>query len=72
MIYDLAKKIGYATEPKGGDDKIVRLQQGQKAAKTLSGAKATKEGEITLERLAELDGEEFDKMWIELQKRGAL
>ncbi len=72
-IYELAKMRGYAGKPaeaqKGQDPDVAKmdaLEKGAKAAQTLSGSGGqTKEG-VTLEALASLSDEDFDKAWEKL------
>lgn len=69
-IYGYAKYRGYKAG--NGENRLDALQKGAAAAKSLSGSKGRTEGTITLERLAELDGEEFDKAWNEAHRKGIL
>lgn len=87
QIYDLAKQRGYkGTAPAAGADplqtqggdpnKLARLTQGMKGAKSLSGTgKAAADNPLTLERLIELadeDPDEFDKQFGVASRRGML
>jgi hypothetical protein len=63
VAYQLAETWGF--KPKSEekpDDKIVRLQQGQKASQTLSKKSAPAE-ESLLKKIEEMDDQEFDKFW---------
>ncbi len=76
LIYDYAKSRGYKPqaegEGEGDEDKLDRLKKGAKAAATLSGPKGQASTGTTLERLAELEGDEFDREWAKAQKQGLL
>ena len=73
LLYNYAKSRGYKV---GGDEnKIVRLQKGADAAKSLGGLKGGTAGEVTLQKLSELaDGDpaEFDKEWAKAKRSGLL
>lgn len=73
LIYNYAKKRGY--KGKEEDDKLTRIEEGQKAAMSLSTANGKGEGAVTLERLAELsetDPEAFDREWENARRKGIL
>lgn len=64
VIYNLAVHRGFK---KAAGNKIETLAKGQKANKSLSSAANTsQETDVSLERLAELNGEEFDKAFEKL------
>ena len=72
-IYNYAKTRGYA--PAGDDNKLERIEKGQRAAKTLAGPGSKGEGAMSLERLADLydsDPAAFDKEWEKARRRGLL
>lgn len=70
-MYELAKMRGYATKsqekPAGGPDeeRLKRISSGKQASRSLPPGGKSKE-EVSLESLAELSGEEFDKAWEKL------
>ena len=71
-LYELAKSRGY--KPKQSEeDKLTRLAETEKATSPIAntggeGGKAP----VTLARLAELNGDEFDKAWAKAQAAGQL
>lgn len=83
IVYDLAKKRGF--KPKAApvqEDKLARLQNGQKAAKSLSATKGAPNAgsdAMSLEMLSELmaspdeeDRAKADEMWTKMARRGML
>ncbi len=67
-MYALAKTRGYAKaapEQTPEEVKMQTLEKGLEASRSLSSGNATK-GEMTLETLADLDDDEFDKVWSKL------
>ena len=69
-IYNVAKAHGYKQAQAkpvsaASTEKIKTIEKGQKAATTLSGSGKT-EGELSLEALADLEGQEFDNAWAKL------
>lgn len=62
-LYDLAKVRGYRAAA-SADAKIETIEKGQRAARTISGGRA--QGRVSLETLAEMDGEEFDREWTKI------
>jgi len=63
VAYQLAETWGF--KPKAeekGEDKVVRLQQGAKAAKTLSRNTSSAEDSL-LKKVEEMDDAEFDRFW---------
>jgi hypothetical protein len=69
-LVELAKLRGWTKAPQsskvnGTVDKVAQVEKGQKAAKTISKG-GSSEGELTLEALADMDGEDFDKAWEKL------
>lgn len=77
VLYKLAEARGYkkSEEPQPDDKKVVDLKEtvkkGQKQAKSLSsiGKGPVEGGADSLEALAELDGEDFNKAWDKLFKK---
>jgi hypothetical protein len=69
-IYNIAKRRGYSSkaEPKA-EDKIATLQKGAQAAKSLSSASGNQSPPLTLEALAEMDDEDFDRNWDKVMKQ---
>jgi hypothetical protein len=73
VIYELAKFRGYKTvEGKSPPPKIETLKRGQRASKSLSGSGGSVDGMPTLEALADLEGDEFDKAFEKLANAGKL
>lgn len=81
LFYEVAKDWGY--KPKGSEpveNKLDRLQKGQKASASLSavkgaGAAPGSDAQMSLETLSELyktDPEAADRMWIKMAKAGRL
>lgn len=65
MVYQLAKTWGYSAQlapPTSAEQRVVQLQNGQKAAGTLSTGTAPPR-ESMLARVEEMSDEEFDKFW---------
>lgn len=73
-IYNVAKSLGFKKEPAQPENKLARLAAGQKAASSLSGGKNAPNGQdnLSLEYLATLHGDEFDKAWALMEKKGML
>jgi|GEM_PF-6101415 len=75
-IYNLAKHRGWKkAQPQPQENKIEKLQKGAKAAASLSstkGAAPEGDGSLSLEALAALSGEEFDRKWEQMRKKGML
>jgi hypothetical protein len=74
-IYNFAKARGFKKEPPAPpENKLARLAAGQKAASSLSGGKNAPNGQdnLTLEYLASLQGDEFDKAWALMERKGLL
>ena len=73
LVWNYAKARGYKTGTE--ENKLERLTKGQEAAKSLGGAKASGEAELTLEALSKLADEDpkaFDREWAKARKRGLL
>jgi len=76
VIYQVAQARGYVqkhvqnwqeTEQKSPDEaKLDMIAKGQEASKSLSNSGGKSDAEISLESLADMDDEEFDKMWDKL------
>lgn len=69
-LVELAKLRGWTKSPQsskvnGTVDKVAQVEKGQKAAKTISKG-GSSQGELTLEALADMEGEDFDKAWDKL------
>lgn len=62
-IYNLAVASGYQSKPKS-DLHVVK--NGIENAQTLSNSQSTTEGNDTIQKLLELEGEEFEKAWAKL------
>lgn len=74
VFYGLAREMGYSgPKPKQNDAaaRIEKLQKGQERSSRMSSGGESAEN-ITLAQLAELEGEEFDKEWNRLRKKGLL
>lgn len=71
-IYALARRRGYKAAKVEDEDKIETLQKGEKAAKSLSGAGGAVEGKMTLERLADLEGDEYLREFEKMKNKGLL
>lgn len=71
-IYNIAKRRGYSSKPKAdapkAEDKIAALQKGANAAKSIGAASGTQPAPLTLEALAEMDDEDFDRNWDKVMK----
>lgn len=75
-LYAWAKQRGYsAPKPQVQQNqqvdqnlKLDTIEKGQKAAKTLNGGGGKSANELSLESLAELDGEEFNAAWEKMSK----
>lgn len=73
VFYGLAKGRGWQPkkpEANEAEEKIARQQKA--AALSDPGGGDTNSADLTLERLAELDGEEFDQAWEKLQRKGMI
>jgi hypothetical protein len=57
-----------AQQQQQNQQKIESINKGQSAAKSLSSTGGQGKGELTLEALAEMDADELDKHWAEIQK----
>ncbi len=74
-VYNFAKARGFKKDPPvPPENKLARLAAGQKAASSLSGGKNAPNGQdnLTLEHLASLSGDEFDKAWAIMERKGML
>lgn len=74
VFYGLAREMGYAPKQKNADtaaQKIEKIAKGQEKSSRMGTGGESAEN-ITLAQLAELDGEEFDKEWNRLRKKGLL
>lgn len=74
-VYNFAKTRGFKKDPPAQpENKLARLAAGQKAASSLSGGKNAPNGQdnLTLEHLASLSGDEFDKAWAIMERKGLL
>jgi len=69
-VYNYAKAKGWKTA--ADENKLARLQQGQQHAKSLTPSKVAGDDELTLQKLADLDGDEFDQAWEKARKLGRL
>lgn len=77
--YEIAKTVGYAgkkAEPKveekpkaDPDAKVDNIAKGQQAAKSLSSGNGAQEPPLTLEALAEMDDDDFDKNWDKVMRK---
>lgn len=63
VVYNLAKIRGYALKTAPKADKVVTLQQGQKASQSLSTARGASEETSLLGKIEEMSDDEFDKFW---------
>lgn len=73
LVWDYSIARGF--KPGTGENKLERLTKGQEAAKSLGGAKAATESDVTLESLAKLADEDpkaFDAAWEKARKQGKL
>jgi hypothetical protein len=72
-IYNIAKRRGYSSKPKPeeqkAEEKIATLQKGANAARSLSAASGNQSPPLTLEALAEMDDEDFDRNWDKVMKQ---
>jgi hypothetical protein len=82
--YDIAKRTGYTGKPAETKDNVVRapngqfqakpeekvdtINRGQKASKSLSDGGGEQAPPLTLEALAEMDDDDFDKSWDKVMK----
>lgn len=74
VFYGLAREMGYSgpkAKTNDADAKIEKLVKGQEKSSRMSSGGESAEN-ITLAQLAELEGEEFDKEWNRLRKKGLL
>lgn len=70
-IYEIAKTFGYAQKQQA-ETKIEQLRKGQRASSPMSGGGAEDENLPSLSTLAEMDNDEFDKLWGRMKKAGKL
>lgn len=70
-IYQYAKAKGWKNTPPPEENKLAQLQRGQAHAKSLAPSKVAGD-ELSLQSLADLDGDEFDAAWEKLRKAGKL
>jgi hypothetical protein len=72
-IYNIAKRRGYSSKPKAeeqkAEEKIATLQKGANAARSLSAASGNQSPPLTLEALAEMDDDDFDRNWDKVMKQ---
>jgi hypothetical protein len=70
MMYEMAKNYGYTKKdtPPDVNQDFDTIKKGQAASKTLSGGGNAGEVNMGLEGLANLEGDEFDKMWEKVAK----
>jgi len=74
-IYNLAEHYGYKQKAatKGGDDDIIGdITKKEAATKSLSKVSGGGESPVSLRRLSELDGDDFDKAWEKARTKGDL
>lgn len=79
-IYKLAEYRGYKNSPKESDNKnnqnkqkLEQIEKGQVLAKSLNGVGGgATESTMSLAKLAELEGPDFDKQWQIMKKQGKL
>lgn len=65
-LVELAQLRGWTKQAQSAKvDKVAQVEKGQKAAKTISKG-GQPEGKLTLEALADMEGDEFDKAWEKL------
>lgn len=64
-IYGLAKVRGYSPK-EDKTQKLAKVEKGIQAGKSLSAASGSADMEVTLESLADLPSDEFNKMWKKL------
>lgn len=79
VIYNLAKFRGFSGKAAAGQqqqqqqaDKLKNLAEGQRDAKTLGAGGSPGEGATSLQSLLELEGQEFDRAWDRMRKKGML
>jgi hypothetical protein len=74
-MYEAAKLRGYVKKGSAvGDERLARIVKGQKNSASLGAVKGAGEGDggLSLEALASMSGEEFDKAWEKARKSGLL
>lgn len=71
VFYEMAKARGYKGKQAAAEEnKLDRLVQGQKAARSNAGGKVASDDDISLEKLVEMDpnSPEYDKEWARFEK----
>jgi len=68
-VYNLAQVRGWSPKQQQSvDDKLDKLERGQKAARTLSGGSSGKTEDLTLADIENMSDEEFDKFWEQMAR----